>query len=66
MEPVDCSQPFTVVVDYAHTPDALDKALETLSRLTPRIIAVLVVAGSRPEAPMMESIAARRSDRVVS
>ena len=68
MEPVDCGQPFTVVVDYAHTPDALDKALETLSQLPHRsIIAVFGCGGDRDrkKRPMMGAIASRRSDRVI-
>ena len=32
---VDCGQPFGVMVDYAHTPDALDKLLAEGKRLLP-------------------------------
>ena len=36
LEPVDAGQPFQVLVDYAHTPDALRRALEAVrARLTP-------------------------------
>ena len=68
MERVDCGQPFTVVVDYAHTPDALEKALETLSQLPHRkIITVFGCGGDRDrkKRPLMGEIASRRSDRVI-
>ena len=68
MERVDCGQPFTVVVDYAHTPDALEKALETLSQLPHRkIITVFGCGGDRDrkKRPIMGEIASRRSDRVI-
>ncbi len=34
MERIDEGQPFTVIVDYAHTPDSLEKVLATLRPLT--------------------------------
>src|SRR5918999_1493520 len=40
-EPVDEGQPFGVLVDYAHTPDSLENALQAARRLTSgRLIAV--------------------------
>lgn len=38
-------EPFSVVVDYAHTPDALQKVYETLSTQDSRLICVLGAAG---------------------
>jgi UDP-N-acetylmuramoyl-L-alanyl-D-glutamate--2,6-diaminopimelate ligase len=48
MEFVDEGQPFTVVVDFAHSPDALRRVLELLrSRSRGRIIAVFGSIGER-------------------
>jgi UDP-N-acetylmuramoyl-L-alanyl-D-glutamate--2,6-diaminopimelate ligase len=49
MAVVDAGQPFSVVVDYAHTPDSLEKVLRLLRRLHPnsRLIAVFGSAGER-------------------
>lgn len=68
MERVDAGQPFTVVVDYAHTEDALRKVLEVLRPLTEgRLIAVFGSAGERDptkRAPMGR-VAAELADLVV-
>lgn len=41
MEPVQAGQAFSVIVDYAHTPDAFEKVLQSLKDLTKgRVIAV--------------------------
>ena len=48
MERVDAGQPFTVIVDYAHTTDSLRKVLEVLRPLSVgRLIAVIGSAGER-------------------
>lgn len=48
MERVDMGQPFTAVVDFAHTPNALRNALQTARELTHgRVIAVFGSAGLR-------------------
>ena len=48
MEPVDAGQPFVVVVDYAHTPDAVSTALAALRGATRgRLITVLGCGGDR-------------------
>ncbi len=70
---VDCGQPFTVVVDYAHTDDALRNltslAREFVSRDggSSRVITVFGCGGDRDRAkrPMMGEAAGRGSDLVV-
>ncbi|MFB3049845.1 MAG: glutamate ligase domain-containing protein, partial [Acidimicrobiia bacterium] len=50
-EPVDEGQPFGVVVDYAHTPDAIEAMIESAHRLTAgRVIAVVGAGGDRDKA----------------
>jgi UDP-N-acetylmuramoyl-L-alanyl-D-glutamate--2,6-diaminopimelate ligase len=47
-ESVDEGQPFAVLVDYAHTPDSLENALEAARRVTEgRVIAVFGAGGDR-------------------
>jgi UDP-N-acetylmuramoyl-L-alanyl-D-glutamate--2,6-diaminopimelate ligase len=70
---VDCGQPFTVVVDYAHTDDALRNltglAREFVTRAGPRgrVLTVFGCGGDRDRAkrPMMGEAAGRGSDFVV-
>ncbi len=60
----------TAVVDYAHTPDALDKVLSTLSDLrqgSSKIITVVGCGGDRDKLkrPKMAAIALQHSDEVI-
>jgi UDP-N-acetylmuramoyl-L-alanyl-D-glutamate--2,6-diaminopimelate ligase len=48
LERVECGQPFSVFVDFAHTPDALSGSLETLRSVTSgRLICVFGAGGDR-------------------
>ena len=58
------------IVDYAHTPDALEKVLETIQHLkkkTSKVITVVGCGGDRDKTkrPLMAHVAAHRSDQVI-
>ncbi len=65
MERIDEGQPFTVIVDYAHTPDSMAKVLATLRPLTTgKLMVVFGSAGERDllKRPIMGQIAAQMAD----
>jgi UDP-N-acetylmuramyl-tripeptide synthetase len=66
-ETVSSSAPFTIVVDYAHTPDALSKILGSIADLKPnRILTVIGAGGNRDRGkrPEMTQAAEQFSDRI--
>ena len=67
-EQVDCGQDFTVIVDYAHTPDGLERVLQSAREMTSgRIVTVFGCGGDRDsrKRPIMGRIAGNLSDFVV-
>jgi UDP-N-acetylmuramoyl-L-alanyl-D-glutamate--2,6-diaminopimelate ligase len=59
---------YDVIVDYAHTPDALEKLLEAAKSVTKnRVILVFGACGDRDKTkrPLMGGIAARLADRII-
>ncbi len=58
------------IVDYAHTPDALENVLQTIARLRRRPSRIFTVVGcggdrDKTKRPLMAQIAARLSDQVI-
>lgn len=67
-ELVDEGQDFSVIVDYAHTPDGLENILRTARQITDRRILTVFGCGGdrdRTKRPVMGRIAAAMSDVVI-
>lgn len=68
LEFVPTGEKFSVIIDYAHTPDGLENVLSALNRLKKgRVITVFGCGGDRDKTkrPMMGEVAARLSDYCV-
>ena len=67
MNIIDEGQPFTVIVDYAHAPDALEKVFTSLPKVNGKIISVHGGAGRRDPStrPIRGEILAKNSDLVI-
>ncbi len=68
MERVPTETGFAVIVDYAHTDDALRNLLETVRDLKPRRLITLFGCGGdrdRTKRPLMGAVASRLSDVVI-
>ncbi|HUS80362.1 MAG TPA: UDP-N-acetylmuramoyl-L-alanyl-D-glutamate--2,6-diaminopimelate ligase [Armatimonadota bacterium] len=67
-ERVDRGQPFEIVVDYAHTPEALANVMRVARTLQPRHLIVVFGCGGdrdRDKRPKMGRIATQMADRVI-
>ncbi|MBE3520282.1 MAG: UDP-N-acetylmuramoyl-L-alanyl-D-glutamate--2,6-diaminopimelate ligase [Firmicutes bacterium] len=67
-EVVDEGQPFTVLVDYAHTPDSLENVLEMIRETSNGEVIVIFGCGGdrdRGKRPLMGKVAATLADHVI-
>jgi UDP-N-acetylmuramoyl-L-alanyl-D-glutamate--2,6-diaminopimelate ligase len=65
LEPVLCGQPFSVLVDYSHTPDSLENALSTIREFVKgKIITVVGCGGDRDKTkrPLMARVSVENSE----
>ena len=78
LEPIRSQEGVTAIVDYAHTPDALENVLNAIHEVlstntqhptpdTPKVITVCGAGGNRDKGkrPLMAQEAVRQSDRVI-
>ena len=67
-EVIDEHQPFTVIVDYAHTPDSLLNVLRTVKEFAAGNVTVVVGCGGdrdRTKRPLMAGIAVKHADYAI-
>ena len=70
LEPLRSPEGFTAIVDYAHTPDALENVLKAIHEVLDgkgHVITVCGAGGNRDKGkrPLMAQEAVRQSDRVI-
>ncbi len=70
LEPIRSAEGVTAIVDYAHTPDALDNVLRAINEVLDgkgQVITVCGAGGNRDKGkrPLMAQEAVRQSDRVI-
>lgn len=70
LEPIHSPEGWTAIVDYAHTPDALENVLKAIHEVLQgraRVITVCGAGGNRDKGkrPLMAQEAVRQSDRVI-
>ena len=68
LETIKLDNDVTAVVDYSHTPDALEKALKVLRKLTRKQLWVVFGCGGdrdKTKRPIMGSIASSLADRII-
>ena len=70
LEPIHSPEGFTAIVDYAHTPDALENVLKAIHEVLDgkgKVITVCGAGGNRDKGkrPLMAQEAVKQSDRVI-
>ncbi|HTP06735.1 MAG TPA: UDP-N-acetylmuramoyl-L-alanyl-D-glutamate--2,6-diaminopimelate ligase [Anaerolineae bacterium] len=68
MERIDEGQPFTAIVDFAHTPNALDRSIAAARTMTDgQVIVVFGCAGlrDREKRTLMGDVAGRAADKII-
>ncbi len=68
MERIDEGQPFTAIVDFAHTPNALDQAIAAARTMTDgQVIVAFGCAGlrDREKRTLMGEVAGRAADKII-